>query len=256
MILQYRDTPIFYNAKGIGNPLVLLHGFLESSKIWDPFVEELSKTRQVVCIDLPGHGLSGNFNDVHTMEFMADTVHQVLLHLNIEQASFIGHSMGGYVSLAFYEKFPTMSQALVLLNSTPEADSEEKKVNRERSISLIKRNKKAFISMAISNLLTEENNLKFEEEVQTIKNEALKFSEKGIIAALSGMKIRTDKQHILSGINNLKTIIAGEQDPIMDYQRIKQVALNCNTDFISFQGGHLSFIENKKELTKFMYFVD
>ncbi len=256
MMLHYRNTPIFYTAKGIGNPLVLLHGFLESSKIWDPFLEELSKTRQVVCIDLPGHGLTGNFDDVHTMEFMAETVHHVLLHLNIEQASFVGHSMGGYVSLAFYEKFPTMSKSLVLLNSTPEADSEEKKKNRERSISLIKRNKKAFVSMAISNLLTEENNLKFAEEVEIIKNEALMFSENGIIAALNGMKIRTDKQRVLNNINKSKTIIAGEQDPIMDYQRIRQVAVNCKTEFIRFQGGHLSFIENKKDLTKFMYFID
>jgi len=157
MMLKYKNTPLFFSAKGIGNPLVLLHGFLESSNIWKPFVEELSKNRQVIAIDLPGHGLSGNIDDIHTMELMADAVQHILLHLSVDKASFLGHSMGGYVSLAFYEKFPTMTKGLVLLNSTPEADSDEKKKNRERSISLLKRNKKAFVSMAISNLLSEKN---------------------------------------------------------------------------------------------------
>lgn len=256
MILNYKNTPLFFSAKGIGNPLVLLHGFLESSKIWDPFVEELSQKRQVITIDLPGHGLSGNLDNVHSMELMADAVRHTLLHLNIDKASFVGHSMGGYVCLAFYEKFPTMTKGLVLLNSTPEADSDEKRKNRERSISIIKRNKKAFVSMAISNLLSQENNIKFQVEVENLKNEALKFSEKGIIAALKGMKIRTDRKEVLARINPPKTIIAGEQDYVLDYQQIQQVAINCNTKFISFPDGHLSYIENKKDLTNFMHLID
>ncbi|MFO7719364.1 MAG: alpha/beta fold hydrolase, partial [Gillisia sp.] len=106
MILNYENTPIFYSTKGTGNPLVFLHGFLESTKIWEPFIEKLSAKRQVICIDLPGHGKSGNISDIHTMELMADAVHAVLKHLRIEQVSLVGHSMGGYVSLAFLEKFP------------------------------------------------------------------------------------------------------------------------------------------------------
>lgn len=256
MILIHNNTPVFFSAKGIGNPLVLLHGFLESSNIWNPFIEELSKNRQVITIDLPGHGLTGNFDSIHSMELMADVVYHTLLHLNIDKVSLVGHSMGGYVSLAFCEKFPTMTKGIVLLNSTPEADSEEKKINRERSISLIKRNKKAFVSMAISNLLSQENNLKFKDEIEKLKNEALKFSEKGIIAALKGMKIRTDKKGILTHINHSKIIVAGEQDPVLEYQQIQQVAVDCNTNFLNLPDGHLPYIENRKALTKFMHFID
>src|SRR5690606_4982303 len=128
--------------KGTGNPLVLLHGFLESSKIWEPFIPGLSVKRQVICIDLPGHGRSGLLGEVHSMELMADVVKAVLDHLEINSATLLGHSMGGYVSLAFCEKFPNSAAGVVLMNSTPQEDSAEKKLNRDRSVSVVKRNKK------------------------------------------------------------------------------------------------------------------
>jgi len=165
MILTYKQTELFYTSKGIGNPLVFLHGFLESSKIWEPFIDELSEKRQVICIDLPGHGKSGNLNPVHTMELFADAVHVILQHLKVEKISFVGHSMGGYVSLEFCEKFPILTKSLVLLNSSPAPDSEEKKINRDEAIALVRKNKKAFIKMAVSNLVTKESNLKFENEM-------------------------------------------------------------------------------------------
>lgn len=127
MILTYKQTELFYTSKGIGNPLVFLQGFLESSKIWKAFIDEPSRKRQVISIDLPGHGKSGNLNPVHTMDLFADAVHGILQHLKVEKISFVGHSMGGYVSLAFCKKFSILTKSLVLLNSSPASDSEEKR---------------------------------------------------------------------------------------------------------------------------------
>lgn len=256
MMQMYKNTPLFYSSAGTGNPIVLLHGFLESSSIWEPFIKDLSRERQVICIDLPGHGKSGNLNDVHSMDLMAEAIHAVLAQLQIQKVTIMGHSMGGYVSLAFCKKFPIMTQGLVLLNSTPEADSEEKKKNRDRSIEITKRNKSSYISMAISNLLSEKNSNFFADQIESLKKEAMTFSEEGIIAALEGMKIRTDNLSTLSEFMGPKYMINGTQDPILDFSDTERIANTCGCKLFSLEGGHLSFMENETELKKIMHFID
>lgn len=256
MMLNYMNTQLYYASKGIGNPIVFLHGFLESSNIWNFFIPTLSEKRQVICIDLPGHGKSGNLEEVHSMELMADAVHYVLSHLNIEKATLVGHSMGGYVSLAFSEKFPIMISGLVLINSTPDEDSEEKKETRDRAASLVQRNKSAFVNMAISNLLSPENSLKFKSEIEKLKQEALGFSTEGIISAIKGMKIRINRIKELKSLDVPKFIVAGKNDPVMDYNSVKYVAKYCNCQLVSLEGGHLSYLENQLEIQTFLHFID
>lgn len=256
MTFSYKNTDIFFTAKGTGNPIVFLHGFLESSKIWEPFVEELSKKRQVILIDLPGHGKSGVIEEVHSMELMADAVKEVLIHLEVEQATIVGHSMGGYVSLAFCEKFPSMTRCLLLLNSTPSEDSKERKVNRQRAITVVKKNKKAFVSMAISNLLTPENNKKFKEQISALKAEAIKFPSKGITAALKGMKIRTNRIQALNEFEGPKYVVLGKNDPILDYELTAKAVKQANCKVIFNENGHLSFIENFSQIKEIVHFIE
>ncbi|WP_034918226.1 alpha/beta hydrolase [Gillisia sp. CAL575] len=256
MIQIYKNTPLFYSSKGTGNPLVLLHGFLESSSIWHPFIEKLSEKRQVITIDLPGHGKSGNFKETHSMELMAEVVLYILQKLEVKEVTFIGHSMGGYVSLAFCKKFPILTKGLVLLNSTPESDNEERRKNRDRAIKIIRKSKNSYISMAISNLLSVKNRELFPEQLEKLKKEALNFSEEGIIAALKGMKIRTDETSTLALYNGTKYMIAGVNDPILKFSDAEIVANKTNCIFLPLSGGHLSFIENKNEIEKIMHFID
>ncbi|HEY9184203.1 MAG TPA: alpha/beta hydrolase [Salegentibacter sp.] len=256
MEINHKNTSIHYATKGSGNPLILLHGFLESLEIWKDFQDKLSEKRQVVCIDLPGHGRSGCIDAIHTMREMALTVKAVLDILNIEKAFFAGHSMGGYVNLEFQNIFPTIPTGLALINSTPKADSEERSINRDKSTRLVSKNKEAFVNMAISNLLTPENNKKFEPQVDELKHRALNFPTEGITAALQGMKIRADHSRLLESIKKPKYIIAGKNDPILDYKEIKKVSAICKTRFLSYPDGHLAFIENKNELMEFLHFID
>lgn len=256
MQIIYKNTPIHFSSEGRGNPLVLLHGFLESKEIWKDFAQELSGQRQVICIDLPGHGNSGVIDEIHPMAEMASSVKAVLDELEVKQAMFAGHSMGGYVCLEVQNLFPTIPRGLALINSTPKADSEERKINRDKASELVKKNKKAFVKMAIANLTTPENNHKFEMQIKDLQELALGFSKEGIIAALQGMKIRTDYTHLFAEMKNPKYIIAGEQDPVLDHQEMKKIAKLSNSVFLSFPGGHLSFIENKKDLMKFLHFID
>ena len=127
MNLEYKGINIFYTDNGSGKAVVLLHGFLENSNMWIPFISILSKNNRVICIDLLGHGKTECLGYIHTMELMGDCVNAVLQHLKIYKATFIGHSMGGYVVLAFAEKKPNMINGICLMNSTAEADHLERK---------------------------------------------------------------------------------------------------------------------------------
>lgn len=256
MMQMYKNTPLFYSSKGTGNPIVLLHGFLESSSIWDSFTEKLSEKRQVITIDLPGHGKSGNISDTHSMELMADAVFTILQELRVKEVTLIGHSMGGYVSLAFCKKFPIMTKGLVLLNSTPEADNEERRINRDRAIKIVRKNKDSYVSMAISNLLSVKNRKLFIEELEKFKKEASSISAEGIIAALKGMKIRTEEIATLTHYKGPKYILAGDSDPVLNFSDIELLADKTNSIFLRLSGGHLSFIENKSEIEKFMHLID
>lgn len=256
MEITYKNTPIHFSSEGHGKPLVLLHGFLESKAIWKDFAEELSRKRQVICIDLPGHGKSGVVEKIHSMAEMASAVKAVLDELDVKQALFAGHSMGGYVCLEFQNLFSTIPTGMALINSTPKADSEERKINRDKASELVQKNKEAFVKMAIANLTTPENNQKFEMQIKELQNIALSFSKEGIIAALQGMKIRTNHLPLFSGVDYPKFIVAGEKDPVIDHGEIKKIAKLSNSSFISFPNGHLSFIEDKKELLNFLHFID
>ncbi|MDT0691182.1 alpha/beta hydrolase [Salegentibacter sp. F188] len=254
--MTYRDTEIYFSSEGTGNPLILLHGFMESSKIWEDFVPSLAAKRQVVCIDLPGHGGSGCFNEIHSMEEMAKAVKEVLRHLGIEKAAIAGHSMGGYVSLELSKIFPTLLKSLTLINSTPEGDSEERKINRDRAVRLVNKNKSAFVKMAISNLMLPENSKKYQSEVQDLIFEALRMSVKGITAATKGMKIRSDNVNLFSSLEIEKNIIAGKNDPILNLVELKKVAIEGNANLFLLEGGHLSFVEDKRALRKILHLIE
>lgn len=256
MTIDFQNKKIHYTSEGTGETLIMLHGFLESKEIWTEFIPEFSKYGRIITIDLPGHGDSECLAEVHSMELMAESVHALLRELDVEKANFIGHSMGGYVCLAVLELYPEMMNDLMLLNSTPEPDSEEKKINRDRGVEVVKKNKKAYISMAISNLLTPENEKKYRKEVQALKERANRFPTEGIIAALKGMKIRTNKTEVLKAFQGPKHIIASKQDPVIDYIEIQGIAQKCDCALKTLPDGHLSFLENRAEVFEFLHFID
>ncbi|WP_423820084.1 alpha/beta hydrolase [Salinimicrobium sp. TIG7-5_MAKvit] len=247
MKIKFQETEIHYSIVGEGETTVLLHGFLESSEIWEDFLPGFSKYGRIICIDLPGHGKSGVISEVHSMELMAEAVYAVLQATGVKKGNFIGHSMGGYVALAFLEQHPEMVQDLMLLNSTPQADNEEKKEIRDRSVELAQRNKKAYISMAINNLLSPRNTASFSEEIDELKDKAMGFPTEGITAALKGMKIRSEKIEVLKNYSGQKIIVAGSEDPLVNISELRNLAVDCGCKFFQFSGGHLSYIENKEQ---------
>lgn len=182
------------------------------------------------------------------MDEMADAVHEVLIALKIKKATFIGHSMGGYVSLAFAELYPKTIEGLVLLNSTSKSDSEERKANRDRAIKAVKQNYVAAISMSVANLFSEENRSKLTDEINWAKQEALKTPLQGIIAAQEGMKIRPDREIILHTTSYPKLLILGKKDPVLNLKESKKQTENTLVKLVIFPDGHMSHLENKTEL--------
>lgn len=250
MEIPFKNTSLFYTSRGAGEPVVLIHGFLESSKIWKSFLPEFAKIGKVITLDLPGHGRSGCIGEVHSMELMAEALLTVLKALDIEKTNIVGHSMGGYAALAFLEKYPGMVSNLMLLNSTPAADSLERKKTRDRSMVVVKKNKEAFISMAISNLLSPGNTKKYETEVRELKVEALKFPTRGILNNIKGMKIRTDRTAVLEKFSGGKLIVSGKADPLINLHQIQRLAKVTGSFLISLPGGHLSYLENREKFIK------
>lgn len=248
--ISYKNIQIAFTVEGKGETIVLLHGFLESSTIWKNVVSALKETHQIIAIDLLGHGKTEKLGYIHSMETMAETVYAVLSELKVEKASIIGHSMGGYVGLAFAEKFPQQLEKLILLNSSTVADSEERKENRDRAKRLVKQNKQAFISMAIKNLFTDENRNALRAEIDALVEEAVQLPEENIIATVEGLKNRKDRTEILQQYSGEKIIIAGKNDPVVPFKEIEAVAEKTNSTFISFEDGHMSYLENEEELLK------
>jgi len=236
--LIYKNTTISYSDYGKGTAIVLLHGYLENQGMWHELIPEFSKKNRVIAIDLLGHGQTECLGYVHTMEDNADVVHEVLSELRIRKAIFIGHSMGGYVALAYAELYPDHVKGLVLLNSTSRADSDERKTNRDRAIKAVKKDYTSFVRLSIANLFSEEK----------VKAEALKTPLQGIVAALEGMKIRKDREVLLHFGPYPILLILGKKDPVLNYEESVEQIENTDVKLVTFPDGHMSYIENRGEL--------
>ena len=246
--LLFKNNKISFTDTGKGTAVVLLHGFLENQSMWIPYIPELAKKNRIITIDLLGHGETGNLGYVHSMEDQADMVYIILSHLKIRKAVFIGHSMGGYIALAFAEMYPETIKGMVLLNSTSRADSEERKHNRNRAIKAVKQNYTVFVRFSIANLFSEINQNLLLEEIENTRAEALKTSLQGIVASLEGMKIRKDRESLLQTSVFPIVLILGKQDPVLNYEENATQVENTSVQLVTFPDGHMSHIENREEL--------
>lgn len=218
--------------------------------MWDFYTDSLAKKNKVITIDLLGHGQTECMGYVHTMEDMADAVHAVLQALRVRKTVLVGHSMGGYVALAFAELYPDNVKGIVLLNSTSRADSEERKLNRDRAIRAVKQSYTSFIGMSIANLFSENNREKLSKEIESVKQQALKTPLQGIVAALEGMKIRKDREVLLHFAPYPILLVLGKKDPVLPYEDSLEQLEGTSTQLVTFPDGHMSHIENGKQLEK------
>ena len=204
-------------------PLVLLHGFMENTTIWNEMEAHLSKDFTLIKIDLPGHGKSKVYQEIHTVELMAEKVKEVIDALKLEKINLLGHSLGGYVSLAFAENFPEILESMTLFFSTTVADDEEKKEIRRRSIAVIDENFETFVKTSIPNLFSNNEKDILEGKIELAKNIAKSTDKEGVKAAQLGMAERPDRTEILENLDAKILIIAGKYDNAVKTENLLKI---------------------------------
>jgi pimeloyl-ACP methyl ester carboxylesterase len=246
--VEFRQGKIRYSDSGKGRVVVFLHGFLESLEMWQ-YYNHLPKYVRKICIDLPGHGKSENFGYFHSMELMAESVRAVLKKERIRRVIIVGHSMGGYVGLAFAELYPDIVKGLMLYFSSASADNEEKKENRNRAIELVEQNRQSFVRNSIPLLFAEHNRKKYQKSISTLIKRANEMGVQNIIAAIGGMRDRSDREIVIKFAPFPVAFVLGDLDPVLPVEQVKKQALlpeNSRMTILE-KTGHMGFIENKKE---------
>lgn len=240
-------TPLHISDSERGDKcVVLLHGYLESMYVWDDFVPLLTSKVRVITVDIPGHGISVVQGEVHTMEYIADVLHDMLEALSIEKVTMVGHSMGGYVSLAFCAKYAERLDGLVLLSSTPFPDTELKRENRQREIALVKAGKKeALARVAPEAGFAVQNRKRLKNYIEDLVECVHVTEDEGIVALLGGMMQRVDQNEMLRTCGVKQLFILGKCDGYIPVEAAEEfIALNPQAQVAWLENsGHMGFIE-------------
>jgi pimeloyl-ACP methyl ester carboxylesterase len=251
--ILFNGKKVHYTTSGTGNALVFLHGFLEDLSLWKNIIIDFERNYHVICIDLPGHGKTDIFGEKHSMSLMADVVAAVLRSEEQKSAIITGHSMGGYAALAFAKRYRDLSKGIVLLNSTSEPDSEDKKADRLRGIKVVRKSLQVFVNEAIPRLFADHHRDKFHEEIEEAKRVAMRTPVEGVVACILGMMEREDNRPFLKNPTLPVFIIAGKYDNVIPEEKsVQQITENEKVrGAILENSGHLSVIE-EKEATVFL----
>jgi pimeloyl-ACP methyl ester carboxylesterase len=245
-MIPFKSSSINYTDQGRGKAVVLLHGYLETLEIWKDFAAELAKSFRVISIDIPGHGKSGKIAEVHTMDLLAEAVDTVLRNLYIEKAFLTGHSMGGYVALAYLANYPSKVSGICMFHSTPFADTDEKKANRDREIAIVKEGKKEqLFASNVPKGFANDHLVSLKSKVDWAISVAAQSTPEGIIALLEGLKVRPDRQKLLKETGAPVLYILGKKDNYIPYDVMYAVAQRSpKGEVLTLENsGHMGFIE-------------
>jgi len=215
--ITYQSSSIHYRVSGGGQPVVLLHGFGEDGEIWDKQVEFLKTRFRVIVPDLPGSGQSEVISRESGawIEVYAEIVKAILVEEKTTQCVMIGHSMGGYITLAFAEKYPEWLQAFGLFHSTAYADSEEKKLNRLKSIEFINNNGAyAFLKTSIPALFWKQDNTYIARLIEKGKD----FSSGALAQYYAAMIARPNRTEVLKHFPRPILFVLGQYDPAVPFR--------------------------------------
>src|SRR5512134_1803433 len=207
-----------YERRGKGTPLVLLHGYPLDHHLWDEVVPLLEDTFDLILPDLRGFGESSTVNSFYAMEDFAADIGGLLDHLGIEKAALAGHSMGGYVALAFIRLFPERVRGLGLVSSQVLADPPERKEARYKSATDVAEH-------GIGNVV-ETMALKFtpDEKLQDFARASMeRQSPAAYIGALKAMASRVDSTHLLASFLFPVVIVHGDADELIPIERAREI---------------------------------
>jgi pimeloyl-ACP methyl ester carboxylesterase len=261
----YQSSKIFYRTVGKGKPVILLHGFAEDGDVWKNQIEFLREHCYLIIPDLPGSGKSEMINDM-SIEGMVEVIKELL---NIELQKFpvilseaeeqgmegvlIGHSMGGYISLAFAEKYPELLASIALVHSSAFADSDEKKANRSKSIEFVKKNGAfEFLKAVITDLFTETWAANNQQAIDAQIEKSKGFTDEAIIAYYQAMINRPDRTAVLKNFNKPILFIIGQHDKAVPFEQSMQQCYLPNQSHIHIlrNTAHMGMLEEADKVNQ------
>jgi pimeloyl-ACP methyl ester carboxylesterase len=244
---------LFYSESGSpheGLPLILLHGFCETHKIWRKLEAELAQEQHVLSPDLPGFGQSPAPAGPLSLALVADSLYSWLQDRGIEQCMLLGHSLGGYISLAFLEKYPHMVAGIGLMHSTAFADTEERKRSRHHVINFVeKHGVEKFINSFVPPLFFPGNRKKLQPQIEELLAIARSTPKETLIAYTRAMQQRKSRLQVLQQYEGPILYIAGEYDTSLPqedtYKQILTLS-NCQLHILK-DTAHMGMYESPEE---------
>ncbi len=244
---------MYYFDTGSGEVIVLLHGFCGSSEYWSSVIPTLSKHYRVIAPDLRGHGKSTAPNEHDQIEDYAEDVLHLINQLKVDKVTLLGHSMGGYIALAFAEKYSDRLHAFGLIHSTALPDSEQAKTGREKNQQIIRQQgMEYFIKQLVPKLFAPDHVVNMKEKIRKVEEIGFQTSAKGAIAALRAMKDRPDRTHILEQSNLPILLVAGENDMLIPVKNTFTIKNENITEGLIDGAGHMSMIEVPEDLYNYI----
>ncbi|MFD2369899.1 alpha/beta fold hydrolase [Brevibacillus sp. GCM10020057] len=241
-----------YQEEGSGaQTIVLLHGFCGSSAYWTKLIPLLSRSHRVIAPDLRGHGDSSVPDEPHTMERFADDLAAAVDKLGLAPIHLFGHSLGGYVTLAFAEKYADMLGSFGLIHSTGYPDDEAAKANRDKGAKSIRESgMEPFVKALVPKLFAPAHLATMPDEVQLAKEIGVRTEPIGAIRTLQGMRDRPDRTHVLRDTRLPVLLVAGEEDQIIAPEKTF-TANGANIRQLRMAGaGHMGMLEAPEQLAE------
>ena len=250
---RINNIDITYDDTGSGPAVVLIHGYPFNRSMWAEQVSALADSYRVVTLDLRGHGESESSTGASTMKLMAQDVASLMDELRIDRAVIGGLSMGGYVTLAFYQLFAERVEKLLLADTRAQADTEEAKATRADQVQQIQADgMTGIVNGMLPKLLSPETVSKQPEIVKRVRDMMMHTSPEGAIGALRGMAEREDQTERLSQINVPALIVVGKEDPITpvaDSQKMHERIAGSQLVVIE-NASHVSNIEQSEQFNR------
>lgn len=254
---------LYFNIQGQGETLVLVHGFCEDSRVWSAIVPALKAKHQVVEIDVSGFGKSplDSSKELESIDDIADRLAFTLQQTGIQKCCLVGHSMGGYITLAFAQKYPDMLTGWGLFHSTAYADTDEKKENRLKQAEFVGENgTEPFVKVLIPSLFAPSQN--YTAQIEKSLERAKECTPFGIMNALLAMRQRPERLDVLKTSKVPVLIIAGAEDGVIPVDKLSyQAGLPQRCQFELFEkSGHMGMVEEPQKsvdvLNNFMAFCN
>jgi len=244
---------IAFTDIGSGNPVVLIHGFCENKSMWDKFQQHLSSDYRVLCPDLPGFGASPLSDEEVTIDLIAEMLGTWMSGLGLRNPVVIGHSLGGYVTLALAERPDVPMRGLGLFHSTAFADDLEKRAIRNRTVTFLNKfGTGPFVNSFLPQLFPAEKQDEFSELIDRLVKEARKIPPKTVIAYTEAMRDRTDRSKLLKSFIGEKLFIAGELDTAVPLENSRR-HIELATFYLELeQTGHMGMFEQPAETLDYM----